>query len=195
MANLAQVLRDGVWSLVEGIVHDTGDYCHSARSSKTGWMLCDGSSIGPVSSGADHEGGEFEALFEILKANAPNAGTESWGGGGTVFLPDWRGRCLFGRDDMGGSAASRITVAGTGVNGTTLGNSGGAETHQLTEAQLASHFHGGDTYRDTRNIYQSGGPANAAYFSSLSANTGAAGDDEEHNNMPPFGIANLFIKI
>jgi microcystin-dependent protein len=42
---------------------------------------------------------------------------------------------------MGGAAASRLTAAGSGVAGTTLGAAGGAETHTLTIAQLAVHDH------------------------------------------------------
>lgn len=65
------------------------------------------------------------------------------GDGSTTFnLPDLRGRSLFGKDDMGGSAANRITAGGSGISGNQLGAAGGAETHALTTAQLASHNHG-----------------------------------------------------
>ena len=51
------------------------------------------------------------------------------GDGSTTFnLPDLRGRGLFGKDDMGGSAANRITAGGSGITGTALGAAGGAET-------------------------------------------------------------------
>ena len=64
------------------------------------------------------------------------------GDGSTTFnLPDLRGRVAAGRDDMGGSAANRITNGGSGIVGTTLGAAGGAETHTLTTAQIPSHSH------------------------------------------------------
>jgi len=52
-----------------------------------------------------------------------------------IRVPDLRGRIAAGRDNMGGTAAGRITTA-TGVAGTALGASTGAETGTLTIAQL-----------------------------------------------------------
>lgn len=57
------------------------------------------------------------------------------GNGSTTFgVPDMRGRIRATKDNMGGSAATRLTT--TSPNGTTLGATGGAETIQLTLAQL-----------------------------------------------------------
>ena len=61
---------------------------------------------------------------------------------GTNTKPDLRGRGSFGRDDMGGSAASRITGVGLGIVGTTLKAVGGEETHILASGELAAHNHG-----------------------------------------------------
>jgi microcystin-dependent protein len=72
------------------------------------------------------------------------------GDGSTTFgIPDMRGRVPVGWDKMGGTAATRITTAGSGIDGTTLGGNGGAETVTLTASQLPSsipytdpgHFH------------------------------------------------------
>jgi microcystin-dependent protein len=67
-----------------------------------------------------------------------------WGqdGSGNPRVPDARGRVFAGKDDMGGTAANRLTTAGAGINGTQLGAVGGAQTHTLTTAQLAAHNHG-----------------------------------------------------
>ena len=66
------------------------------------------------------------------------------GDGATTFnLPDLRGRSIFGRDDMNGTAANRITNAVSGITGTTLGASGGDQrvgTHGHTATQ-AAHNH------------------------------------------------------
>jgi microcystin-dependent protein len=59
------------------------------------------------------------------------------GDGSTTFnVPDLRGRSVFGQDNMGGSAASRITVAGGNFDGTVLGGTGGGQNQTLTQAQL-----------------------------------------------------------
>lgn len=53
------------------------------------------------------------------------------GDGSTTFnLPDLRGRSVAGKDDMGGSAANRITNAVAGFVGTTLGAAGGDQNYQ-----------------------------------------------------------------
>lgn len=53
--------------------------------------------------------------------------------------PDVRERVLVPRDNSAG--VTRITSGGSGIDGDTLGATGGTETHVLTEAQLASHTH------------------------------------------------------
>jgi len=59
------------------------------------------------------------------------------GDGSTTFnLPDLRGRIPAGKDDMGGSTASRLTNSGSSIVGTKLGATGGGETQTLTLAQL-----------------------------------------------------------
>jgi microcystin-dependent protein len=83
------------------------------------------------------------------------------GDGSTTFnIPDLRGRSIFGQDNMGGSAASRITVAGGNYDGTTLGTTGGAQNKVITSAHLPPeipHSHtvlarsGGDTGKLVNN--------------------------------------------
>ncbi|WP_100962639.1 hypothetical protein [Bosea sp. FBZP-16] len=53
-----------------------------------------------------------------------------------IRLPDLRGRVAAGRDNMGGTAAGRMTSGGGGITGTALGNAGGSETGTLSIAQL-----------------------------------------------------------
>jgi microcystin-dependent protein len=73
----------------------------------------------------------YSALFALMST------TYGTGDGSTTFnLPDLRGRTIAGKDDMGGSAASRLTNSGSGIVGATLGAVGGGETQTLTLAQL-----------------------------------------------------------
>lgn len=57
-------------------------------------------------------------------------------GSTTANTPDWRGRTIIGHDTMGNAVAGRITFAASGVYGGSLGNTGGAQSHTLTSAEL-----------------------------------------------------------
>lgn len=62
-----------------------------------------------------------------------------WGNGdgtSTFAIPDRRGRVLAGRDNMGGTAANRLTTAGSGINGISLMAAGGSQTQTILQANL-----------------------------------------------------------
>lgn len=86
-----------------------------------GWEFCRGQDVGRSSQAR---------LWAAL--GSPNTGD----GSTTFTLPDLRGRTLFGRDDMGGSAAGRMTVANSGLDGTILGNAGGGPNQTLAQGNL-----------------------------------------------------------
>lgn len=68
------------------------------------------------------------------------------GDGTTTFnVPDKRGRASFGKDDMGGVSANRLTDQTNGINGDTLGDTGGLETATLATTNLPSHTHAAGT--------------------------------------------------
>jgi microcystin-dependent protein len=82
----------------------------------------------------------YAALFTIMSRPT------GVGDGSTTFnLPDFRGRVPVGKDNMGGSAASRVTTAGSGLDGTTLGAASGTETNTLSTTELPTHTHAGTT--------------------------------------------------
>jgi len=73
----------------------------------------------------------YSAVFAIFSTNYGS------GDGSTTFnVPDLRGRVFAGKDDMGGSAASRLTSTYFGTSAATLGAVGGGESTTLTLAQL-----------------------------------------------------------
>jgi microcystin-dependent protein len=73
----------------------------------------------------------YSTLFSMFST------TYGSGDGSTTFnVPDLRGRVVAGKDDMGGSAASRLTSVGLGVAGTTLGNAGSTESYTIVTSNL-----------------------------------------------------------
>ncbi|RXH15144.1 tail fiber protein [Bradyrhizobium guangzhouense] len=75
----------------------------------------------------------YATLFSLLGT------TYGTGDGTTTFnIPDLRGRVVAGKDDMGGSAAGRLTSFTITGGATGLGNAGGAEGITLTASTLPS---------------------------------------------------------
>lgn len=117
------------------------------------------------------------------------------GDGSTTFnVPDLRGRVIAGRDDMGGTAASRITSAGSGILGNVPGASGGAETVALSSGQNAAHTHttpkglvASGTIPDF--IIGKGGTM------TISTTSGSSGSGTAHQNTQPSIIEDWIIKI
>ena len=92
------------------------------------WLLCDGSEVLQI---------DYPKLFAIIGFIYKAKGDLSDGGVAKFALPDLRGRGITGLDDMGGTAANRIT----GVRGTELGNSGGVENVTIDATNLPEHEH------------------------------------------------------
>lgn len=90
-------------------------------SAPTGWQLLYGQVLSQET---------YPGLFAVV-GTTYNTGGE---GADNFRLPDMRGRVGAGKDDMGGTAANRLTS--TTIDGTILGNSGGAQTFTLTTTQL-----------------------------------------------------------
>jgi microcystin-dependent protein len=96
-----------------------------------GFVRANGRTIGnATSSGTERANADTLALFTFLYNVDPNL-VVSGGRGASpaadyaanknIALPDWRGRTLAFLDDMGNTAAGRLTAAGFGVAATVLG--------------------------------------------------------------------------
>lgn len=136
----------------------------AGTSLPSGYLGCDGSAVSRST---------YATLFTAI-------GT-TWGAGdgSTTFnLPDFRRRAAVG---SGGS--------GTGTLGNAIGNTGGAETHTLSTAELASH-----THPSTTGVGGSGSAPNATPNSNTPDNTGSAGSGTAHSIMQPSAVVFKIIK-
>ncbi len=176
----------------------------AGSAAPNGFLLCGGQAASRTA---------YAVLFAVIGT------TYGTGDGSTTFnVPDLRGRLPAGVDNMGGTAANRLTTSGSGIAGTTLGASGGEEAQTLATAEMPAHTHAvsGNTGAGTAhhhggvlaqsNQFAPGiggngtvsGTTNTADESAhthpinlTSASTGGGG---AHNNMPPALVVNYIIK-
>lgn len=154
----------------------------AGTTAPAGWLLCAGQAVSRTT---------FAGLFNAIGT------TYGAGDGSTTFnVPDLRGRVAAGKDDMNGTAASRLTNTGTGnpgINGATLGATGGADRHTLTEAQMPAHTHAVNNAASTTvgGVYTTASlnAANGAQPVTVSTGGSAA-----HPNAQPTIVLNQIIK-
>jgi microcystin-dependent protein len=105
----------GVGSVLVGMI-----MAYGGGTPPTGWLLCDGSAVSRTT---------FAPLYAVI-GTAFGAGD----GATTFAVPDLRGSMPVGKDDMGGVAANRLTMAYAAFDGTTIGAQGG-------DQRLSTHHH------------------------------------------------------
>jgi len=167
---------------------------YEGSTSPDGWIILTGSSavrtIGNASSGADRANSDTEDLFTLYWDNMSNTEAPVSSGRGssasadyaankTITIPEKRGRTLIG------------TGTGSGLTARTHGATGGAETHQLTTAELASHTH---NYYGGAVLSQGYSAGNSIYCAN-SVNTSATGSNTAHANMQPWTASNIICKL
>ncbi|MET4364304.1 hypothetical protein ABIB06_004903 [Bradyrhizobium sp. LB8.2] len=195
----------------------------------SGFVRANGRTIGSATSGAaERANSDVQALFVYLWGADANlavsggrgtSGAADWAANKTITLPDARGRGIAGLDDMGNSAAGRLTLSYFGAAPTTLGAVGGLQYHTLllselptgiqsqnasfgisvtsTTSDIAHRFSslasganiGFGTYSDG-NV-TSTGTVSAGTVSSTSNNTNGSA----HSIVPPTILATIYIKI
>lgn len=105
------------------------------------WLLAFGQAISRAT---------YSSLFGIIGT------TFGAGDGLTTFnVPDARGRVTAGADDMGGSAANRLTTA-SGMTTGAIGGTGGVETVIITTATMPVHAHGTSDPTHTHTVNDPG---------------------------------------
>lgn len=201
--NLARLLAQDGNSVSHDFLGLTGVvFPFAGTTAPTGWLLCAGQAVNRTT---------YAALFAVIGT------TYGSGNGTTTFnVPDLRGRVIAGADNMGGTAANRLTSAGSGVSGA-IGSAGGAETHTLSSAQIPAHTHTGSTASagsHTHTVAVTSGPTQTssdygptALAGPGSGTSGTAGDHTHsvtvnantgggnaHNNTQPTVCLNYIIK-
>jgi microcystin-dependent protein len=203
--NTAQIADDAVTaakvaSALQTLLTPTGSLVpYAGTSAPTGWLFCYGQAVSRTT---------YVDLFTALGT------TYGSGDGSTTFnLPDLRGRVIAGKDDMGGTSANRLTDQSGGLNGDTLGDSGGSETHTLTTAQMPSHTHtvnsvtvygasttssgssySGLLYTNNPDTIPTRTATTGDGVNSHTASLANTGSGAAHNNVQPTLILNYIIK-
>lgn len=169
---------------------------YAGSAAPTGWLLCQGQSLAR---------GEYPALFTAI-------GTTYGAADGSHFnVPDMRGRVVAGLD----AGAGRLTSAGGGIDGSTLGASGGQQNRTLITANLPPYTPAGTITNGAITISHnansansssttgggafglpatSGASINASQAASTFAGTPQGGSSTPIQTPPPTIVLNYIIK-
>jgi len=139
---------------------------YGGATAPSGYLLCDGSAVSRTT---------YADLFDVIGT------TYGAGDGSTTFnLPDLKGKVPVGKD----SSQAEFD---------TLGETGGAKTHTLTEDEIPSHAH---TIEGRTG--GSGGPDRVVkgnYTDNITnLSTSSVGGGQAHNNLQPYITLNYIIK-
>lgn len=178
-----QQIADSVEAALSALL-PPGTVVNTVRATApAGWRLCDGTLI--TRTGADIE------LYDLLGTTF-NTGGET---GSQRRLPDLRGRVVIGPD----GSAGRIT------NNDALGNTGGLQTHTLAVSEIAGHGHilrqqtgigGGITVGGSgTGRVATGGADPIAGGTGTDLVTESAGGGQAHNNLQPYQVLNVIVKL
>jgi hypothetical protein len=192
----------------------------------SGFVRCNGRTIGSASSGAtEFADPTAQALFIHLWTKDPNlvvtpvgrgaSGAADWTANKQIALPDWRGRAIAALDDMGNTAAGRLTSSsqGFGTAATVLGAASGGQSVTLTTPNFPPYTPSGTiatTTTITHNANQrsgfnftagsqtgalDGAATISASSSSTFTGTAQGGTSTPHTLVQPTMLATVYLKL
>lgn len=187
----------------------------------SGFVRSNGRTIGSATSGAtERANSDTQALFEYLYDADTNlavsggrgaSAAADWASNKALALPDFRGRLIAGLDDMGSTAAGRLTATYFGTAATVLGAAGGSESRNLTIANLNSFTPTGNFTLNMQGGYPTAGAGvaantlmpganNTAGFTGSSPLLGsitmaALGSGAAHAIASPMMLATIYLKL
>lgn len=159
---------------------------YAGSAAPSGYLLCYGQAVSRTT---------YADLFAAIST------TYGAGDGSTTFnLPDRRGRIDVGKDNMGGSAANRVTNGASGITGITLGATGGAETVTLAAnnvPDIGDFATGADPLgagADLVDAVAGGGGGTISKTPTLQLGQAGQTSPAAVNKMPPSIVVNVIIK-
>lgn len=181
---------------------ETGDTVDTYRSAAEmpDWILMNDGAIGktgatPGSWPEARYNDDTRDLYILLWTNVSDSNCPVNGGRGASAIADFNAGKVMRLSLTIGRANVNLGTA-AGITTRNLGDSGGAETHQLTTAELASHNHPG-AFSNKPYAFDTSpaGTSQAPGGSDLSfAAMPNAGGDTPHNNLQPFSGLKRYIK-
>lgn len=175
------------------------------------------------SGASERANADCQELFEYLWGADSNLSVSTgrgasaaadWAANKTIALPDWRGRALAFLDDMGNSAAGRLTATYFGATATTLGAAGGSESRALVTNNLPTYTPAGTIVSSFVGVYRNYTATAAGggelYFVNAASGSGAgstgttvtstftgtpAGNSTPVAVMSPAMLATIYLKL
>lgn len=154
----------------------------------TGYVLCDGASY---TQDAYPRGYNFAVIEQA-------AGNPLWTANKTLHtfaVPDLRDRFILAAGTRALGVKSQTNPALTNP---------GEETHVVTTTEMPSHYHPTPMVLDLNTVGYSAGGATSIHFGQgppthpgygINGNTSATGSGGAHNNMPPYAVISLIVKV
>lgn len=180
-----KVTGDSLSSTIAGKLCPVGSILpYGGSSAPTGWLLCDGTEL------TDGDTGEtYEDLYDVIGTTFGGTGVSSF------YLPDLRGRFPLGKGQSDDN--TKYNNDGDAIQGSSfsLGDEGGYENHRLSEAEIPSHTHNFDGPNGAHGNRSHNSESGCCKHSDTNDEpTSSVGNDEVHNNMPPYLSLNYIIK-